>query len=328
MFKMRIDSEASSHLHSSEDPDEPPSGSSAVARSKPPHNGSEKDGLIDRIKYLVTGRHHKTDNSLREVIEEYIVEPDDFNTDSVSTHERILLSNMLKLRDVSVLNVMIPRADIVAIDVDITKDDLFALLAEKQFSRFPVYSETLDDVLGTVHIKDIVANIAQGRTINLLEIMSEVPIVSPSMPILDLVLKMRQSRRHMALVVDEFGGIDGLVTIGDVIEAILGEIDDEHDTQDDPEIIDLENGSVVADARVSLEEFEERFGTILKAEEREESDTLGGLVFDLAGHVPVRGEMITHESGIIFEILEADPRKISSIKISNIPEAVDDIHAE
>ena len=123
----------------------------------------------------------------------------------------------------------------------------------------------------------------------------------------------------MALVVDEYGGIDGLVTIGDVIESIIGEIDDEHDTEDTPQMIDGSNGSILADARVSIENFEACYGSILYPEEREESDTLGGLVFDLAGRVPVRGEIITHKSGMLFEIIDADARRINRLKIRNIP---------
>jgi len=119
--------------------------------------------------------------------------------------------------------------------------------------------------------------------------------------------------------VDEFGGIDGLVTIGDVIEAIVGEIDDEHDLDDDPQMLEVEDGVVVADARVDLEEFEERFGMFLSDEEREEIDTLGGLVFTIAGRVPVRGEILTHECGMVFEIIDADPRKINRLRIRDIP---------
>ena len=125
----------------------------------------------------------------------------------------------------------------------------------------------------------------------------------------------------MALVVDEYGGIDGLVTVGDIIEAIIGEVDDEHDIQEDPSLTEHKDGSVIADARVNLEEFEERYGTILTEEEREESDTLGGLVFDTAGRVPARGEMITHDTGMVFEVLEGDPRRIERIKITHIPKA-------
>lgn len=289
----------------------------------PERSGSKKHetpGLMSRLKYVITGKKENGDGGLREAIEEYIIEPQDFNGDSVSTHERILLSNILKQRDVSVVDVMIPRADIVALDINIEHDDLYALLSDIQFSRLPVYEGSLDNVLGTVHIKDIVACLAKGQEIRLQGMVTEIPIVSPSMPILDLVLKMRNSRRHMALVVDEYGGIDGLVTLGDVIESIIGEIEDEHDPQNDPQMKETGDGVVVADARVDLDDFEARFGQVLSEEEREESDTLGGLVFDLAGRVPARGEVITHSNGMIFEVLDADPRRINRLRITNIPQ--------
>ena len=321
MLEMRIDLEnlpLTDTAHTSQD--ETPDDRSERGCSKK----HERPGFLPRLKFLITGRKDRGDDDLREAIEEYIVKPQGFNTDSVSTHERVLLSNILKLRDITVVDEMIPRADIVAIDVDIKQDDLLALLADLQFSRLPVYKETLDDVLGTVHVKDIVAGLSKGEKINLKEMITEIPIVSPSMPILDLVLKMRHSRRHMALVVDEYGGIDGLITIGDVIESIIGEIEDEHDTQDDPQMLEaLDGSSVVADARVWLEEFERRYGHILDEEEREESDTLGGLVFYLAGRVPARGEVLTHSNGMMFEILDADPRRINRLKITRIPQNPD-----
>lgn len=321
-MKMRPDPNVSTLNIPSEDPEEPPSESPlSVSFENISITPPEKPGLWARVKYLFTGKSEKSDNGLREAIEEYIVEPDSFNTDSVSTHERILLSNILKLRDITVFDVMIPRADIAAVEANISKKDLFEFLSETHVSRFPVYNDTLDNVIGTVHVKDILGAIAKGEKLSIVDMVSDVPIVSPSMPILDLVLKMRHSRRHMALVVDEFGGIDGLVTIGDVIESIIGEIEDEHDTQTDPQMIEINKGTVIADARVQLDEFEDRYGRILNEEEREESDTLGGLVFDLAGRVPVRGEVITHPSGMLFEVLEADSRKINSLKITSIPEA-------
>ncbi|MEM6781273.1 MAG: transporter associated domain-containing protein, partial [Pseudomonadota bacterium] len=146
----------------------------------------------------------------------------------------------------------------------------------------------------------------------------------PSMPVLDLMLQMRQSKKHMAMVIDEYGGIDGLVTIGDVLEAIVGEIDDEFDLDEHPEMIERNDGSVLADARVDIDEFEERYGELLTEEERNDIDTLGGLVFSVAGRIPARGEVLKHDSGIVFEILDADPRRINRLRIKNIPEKTDE----
>ena len=262
----------------------------------------------------------KQDTSLREAIEEYIdEEPQSLEADAETLHERALLSNILALRDISVDKVMVPRADIIAIDVGANKEELFALIAEGQVSRLPVFKDTLDDVIGTIHLKDIVAAQSSGKDFVIGENITEIPIVSPAMPILDLLLTMRQSRRHMALVVDEYGGIDGLVTIGDIVESVLGEIEDEHDTQEDPQLMPDTDGSVMADARVSIDHFENEYGTLLNDDERSESDTLGGLVFAIAGRVPVRGEVLTHDTGMEFEIIDADPRRVNVIRIRKIP---------
>lgn len=283
-------------------------------------------GLLDRMKSLFgNGNGRGSDHeALREAIEEYIDEPPHPETDAVSAHERVLLSNILHLRDVRVYDVMVPRADIAAIEIETGREDLLDFLAERQFSRFPVYRGTLDDVLGTVHIKDVITAIAQGRKIRLKDLLADIPVISPSLPILDLLLEMRKTRRHIALIVDEYGGIDGLVTMGDVMEAIIGEIDDEHDRETAPQIVEEADGSILADARLDIEEFEQRFGAILSEEEREESDTLGGLVFAMAGRVPARGEVLAHATGMIFEVLEADPRRISRLRIRDIPKPSND----
>ncbi|MGH1397702.1 MAG: hemolysin family protein [Alphaproteobacteria bacterium] len=263
----------------------------------------------------------KTDTSLRDAIEEYIEEPDALEMDAEALHERALFSNILALRDIAVDQVMIPRADILAIDVNASRDDIFAMLADKQVSRIPVYKDNLDDVLGTIHLKDIIACMANNKEFSIKDNITEIPIVSPSMPILDLLLTMRQSRRHMALVVDEYGGIDGLVTIGDIVESVLGEIDDEHDPEQETQILEQDDGALLVDARYEIEDFEGRYGHVLKDEEREENDTLGGLVFTLAGRVPARGERLKHSSGMVFEIMDADPRRVHLIRVRNVPVA-------
>jgi len=266
----------------------------------------------------------KQDTSLRDAIEEYIEEPENYSLetmDSEALHERALLTNILTLRDISVDKVMVPRADIIAVDANADKNELLRLIAENQVSRLPVFQGTLDDVIGTIHLKDILAAQAENSEFVIRENITEIPIVSPAMPILDLLLTMRQSRRHMALVVDEYGGIDGLVTIGDIVESVLGEIEDEHDTQEEPQLLIDKDGSILADARVSIDHFEHEYGSLLSEDERDESDTLGGLVFTIAGRIPVRGEVLTHDTGMEFEIMDADPRRINVIRIRNIPDA-------
>lgn len=258
----------------------------------------------------------KTDTTLRETIEEYIEENSGEQPEnSISEHEKTLISNILDLKDMKASDIMIPRADIVAISLKTTEEELMNLLAEQQYSRLPVYYETLDNVVGAIHIKDIISTIANKQKLVLKDLIREIPIVSPSMQLPDLLLQMRMTRKHMVLVVDEFGGIDGLINVADVIEAIVGELEDEHDPEDQAEIIKHDDGTYMADSRFDLEEFEEHFGKILNEDERQEHDTLGGLVFEIAGRIPARGEIIKHSSGIAFEIMEADPRRIHKIRI-------------
>ncbi len=285
------------------------------------HSGKAKPRIFEQF-FKKLGRH-KSDSTLRHAIEEAMVNGGttrDSDVDALTaSHERLLITNILHLRDMTAVDVMIPRADIVAVEIDTPQSDLLAMLSQKQNSRFPVYRETLDDVVGTIHMKDILATLALGQPIVIADLIRSVPIVSPSLPVLDLLVQMRESKKHMALVVDEYGGIDGLVTIGDIIEAIIGEINDEYDNYKHPQILEHSDGSIIADGRVDIEEFEDRYGKVFDEDEREDIDTLGGLVFALAGRVPARGEVLSHESGIEFEVLDADPRRINRLKIRNIP---------
>lgn len=301
----------------SEPPDleSPPS-----AQETTEHNRQEQPGIgiLHVVKNMLLG---KPDTNLRETIEEYIEEDKTETTEnpSVSDHEKQLLGNILKLRDLTAFDVMIPRADIVAINKDATEEELLDILANKLHSRLPVYKETLDNVIGSIHAKDIISALATGKKIDIPALVREIPLVSPSMKVLDLLLQMRMTGKHMVLVIDEFGGVDGLIAIGDVIEAVVGEIDDEHDPEEKPEVQLKSDGTVIADARLDLDDFEQRFGIKLSPEEKEESDTLGGLIFTMAGQVPSRGEILKHESGLIFEILEADTRRIKSVSVKNLP---------
>ncbi|MBB3066545.1 MULTISPECIES: hemolysin family protein [Limibacillus] len=261
------------------------------------------------------------DSTLRESIETILEESELHSSGEddtpISDHERVMLLNTLKLRHLTAYDVMVPRADIVAVEAGTSLDSLLKLMAEKGHSRLPVYRETLDEVIGFVHIKDVLAN--QSKRKRLTGIAREVLIIAPSMRVLDLLLDMRLSRVHMAMVVDEYGGIDGLVTIEDLVEEIVGEIEDEHDVASAPRLIRRPDGNLVVDARMDIEEFESQTGPILTEEEREEDiDTLGGLVVSLAGHVPARGELVSHPSGISFEVLEADPRRIKRLRVHNI----------
>jgi len=236
------------------------------------------------------------------------------------SHERKLIENILEIRDQPISELMVPRADIVAVDADTDRETLLRLLVDRSHSRLPVYRDTLDDVTGIVHIKDVLKVIAEGGDFSLEDIVRPVSIVAPSIRVLDLLLDMRKTHQHMALVIDEFGGIDGLITIEDLVEGIVGEITDEHDRAVTATMIEKADGSLLADARVPIEDFEARVGPVLEQDERDEVDTLGGLVFSLAGRVPSRGELLTHpSSGLEFEIIDADPRRIKRVRVRNPP---------
>lgn len=226
-----------------------------------------------------------------------------------------LIDNIRDIRDLKAEDVMVPRADIVALPITATHDDLLALYIDRPHTRLPIYQDTLDDIVGFVHIKDVMTALAQGRPVTVKDLIRDVMIISPSLPVLDLLVDMQQSKRQLAVVVDEYGGIDGLIGMNNIIEAIVGEIRDEHITTKSPRLVERSDGTILADARVYIEDFEERYGSVLTEEEREEIDTLGGLLMSLAGHLPVRGEKLDHSSGWQFEVIDADPRRVKRMRI-------------
>lgn len=230
--------------------------------------------------------------------------------------ERALIANVLRLRETSADDVMIPRADIVAMPGDISLDDALAMMRRENHSRMPVYRGQLDDIIGMIHVKDLIAYVGTSEAFALEKLLRQPLMVAPQMPVLDLLLMMRQKQMHMALVIDEYGGIDGLVTIEDLIETIVGDISDEHDVPVSSMITERPDGSYDIDARCPIEKFEQVLGPILTEDEREaEIETIGGLVFRLAGHVPTRGEVLTHEGGFGFRILDADARHIRRVRV-------------
>lgn len=274
--------------------------------------------LAQWLSSIFKPRNGNGTEALREALEDIMDEIEEDHDDNASnvTYEKILLENFLELRELTVEDIMIPRADIAALEKNASQEEIFALLGEKQYSRIPVYDESLDNIIGTVHLKDIVSQFATKQKIDLLSVVRDLPIVSPALPVLDLLHFMREEKKHMVAVVDEYGGTDGLATISDVMDEIIGEVDDEFDAAADPEMIHKPDGTIHADARLEIEELEETLGAFLDEEEREEIDTVGGLVFSLAGRVPALGETVRHpQSGHIFEILDADPRKVTRVKI-------------
>ena len=277
-----------------------------------------KATFLGRMRHLLWRRSHE--GGVRESIAELVQEAADaVQEDGVAPEldrqERVLIANVLRLRGTTADDVMVPRADIIAMAVDVTLDQALEMIRREGHSRMPVFREQLDDIVGMVHIKDVFAYVGRAEEFDLEQIVRAPLMVAPQVPVLDLLLQMRQARIHLALVVDEYGGIDGLVTIEDLVETITGDIADEHDEEDTPLITERPDGTLDIDARLPVEAFEARFGAVLTADERAaDVDTVGGLIFTLAGRVPSRGEVVTHPSGMEFRVLDADPRRIRRLR--------------
>jgi CBS domain containing-hemolysin-like protein len=262
-----------------------------------------------------------------------------------------MMVNLIEFARMRVDDVMVPRVDIVSIEESAPLHELLVRFAEANHSRLPVYRETLDDLIGMVHIKDLLAwmlktssqkkrrkaarppeqetvaaekvslrSVDLTKSIKQAGIIRDLLFVPPSMPVADLLVKMQATHLHMAIVVDEYGGTDGLLTIEDLVEVIVGDISDEHDTGDENLIRDLGRGTFIADARVPIEDVESLLNRPLLADDREEeADTLGGLIFAMLGRVPARGELVRHPSGVEFEVAESDPRRVKKIRIHTNP---------
>ncbi len=279
------------------------------------------------------------DTSLRESLEEMIEQHGGDNGNGEFRPEaRLMMLKLVEFADLRVDDVMVPRADIIAIEASAPLSALLDIFADANHSRLPVYREILDDPVGMIHIKDVMRWVTErnsgqmsggkGRKpLNLtraqlsipvedLDLMREMLFVPPSMPAADLLVKMQSTRSHMAIVVDEYGGTDGLVTIEDVMEQIVGDISDEHDETGELRLKPASNGTLVADARADIDDVEKVLGVdLLPDDQEEDADTLGGLIFTMLGRVPVRGELVRHGSGLEFEIVEADPRRVRKLRI-------------
>jgi CBS domain containing-hemolysin-like protein len=277
---------------------------------------------------------------LRELIEDALARS---TSNALSVQERSMLLRILRFGTLTVEDVMVPRADIVAVDESVDIEEMMRVFRKAEHSRVPVYRETLDDPRGMIHIRDLMswiteeANGGDGldlgkvdlkRSVGSIDILRDLIYVPGSMSVVDLLLKMQTSQLHLALVVDEYGGTDGLVSIEDLVEEVVGEIADEHDVEEEPLIrVDPRLG-LIADARTPVEDIEEHLGVELVSDEQEEDiDTLGGVVFSLAGRVPSRGELVHHPSGVEFEVLDADPRRIKRLRI-HLPKEPDTAKAE
>lgn len=262
--------------------------------------------------------------SLEEAIDEHVGEPGD--RDDLSAVERTMLKNLLHFGERLVDDAAVPRADIVAFDVDDSFAMLVELFREAGHSRVPVFEDSLDNVVGMIHLKDVYARIATTfddavsskpfLDFDVRSLLRTVLFVPSSMRVLDLLARMRSGRTHMAIVVDEFGGTDGLVTIEDLVEEIVGNIEDEHDEDEAKLLQAIGDDLYEADARLELSELEAETGQVFATPEiGDEVDTLGGMVFMLAGRVPAVGEMIAHPSGWRFEVIDGDPRMVRRLRL-------------
>jgi CBS domain containing-hemolysin-like protein len=309
----------------------------ADSASEPSQAREPPAGLFDRLRALFG----LGPASVRDDLEDALVGAG-ANAD-FTPQERAILTNVLGLHDVRVADVMVPRADIIALGIDAPLSEVLSLFRTAGHSRLPVHGETLDDPRGMVHIRDFVDYLAAEPQFGLVSdaaraeadaapdadpklgmrlplsranILRPVLFAPPSMPALDLLVKMQASHTHMALVIDEYGGTDGLVSIEDVVEAIVGDIEDEHDETDAREIAQTPDGAFIVDARASLEAVSQALGVDLSAlADAEDVDTIGGLIMSKAGRVPGRGEIVTGLGEFEFEILDADPRRVKRLKI-------------
>ena len=299
-----------------------------------PEEGSR--GLFERLRALFGLEPASVRDDIEDALEEAGTNAD------FTPQERAILKNVLALHEVRVADVMVPRADIVSVSVEATLGELLALFRTAGHSRLPVYGDTLDDPRGMVHIRDFmdflasepsfglvgaptseaapaerkaVAEFGMDTPLSAARILRPVLFAPPSMPALDLLVKMQASHTHMALVIDEYGGTDGLVSIEDVVESIVGDIEDEHDEADRPQIVAAGDGAFIVEARASLEDVSKALGVDLSAL-GEDVDTIGGLLTATVGRVPIRGEIVPAPlDGYEFEILDADPRRVAKLRV-------------
>ena len=273
--------------------------------------------LISSIKSIFFSSNKE---NIKDVLED-IIEDNGNSVESIDDGTKKIFKNIIQLNDKCIEDVMIPRADIDAVSSSIKINQLITFINKTKHSRIPVYDENLDKVIGMVHIRDLFEKINKTakvkRDIKISKsIVRKILFSSPSMRILDLLLKMRSEQIHMSIVVDEFGGTNGLVTIEDLVEEIVGEIKDEHDFEEIDIIKKISKKTYEVSARVTVDEFEKKLGVFFESVDKEDIGTVGGLVFNLIGKIPSRGQVIGHKSGLEFTILDADTRKIKRLLVN------------
>jgi CBS domain containing-hemolysin-like protein len=253
------------------------------------------------------------EDSVNELIKEHDLR------DTIHTEERAMLQNFIDFKDLRAHEVMIPRTYIIGIAYDASFDELKEKFIKEGHTRVPVFKESLDEISGFVHMKDFVPYIGKESEFKISLVIRELLYAPRSMKVIDLLVKMRLSGIHIAIVLDEYGGTDGLVTIENLVEEIIGDIRDEHDSQEEPELVKAVGEGYVIDGKAKIEEIEERFNLNLASED-DSFETFGGFILAYLGRIPKRGEIIKHASGMVIEIIDADIRKIKTakVKISNI----------
>ena len=260
-------------------------------------------------------------NKIDKELEQFVakrINADDLKGNSLS-HENEFLKNLAGLRGITASDVMVPRINIVSVAMSDDFNEIVRQLIVANHSRVPVRNESLDDIVGIIHIKDVLAHLYSKEKKDIKSLLKEPIFVSPSISLLDLLHEMRIKRRHLALVVDEYGGIDGLVTIEDLVEELVGEIEDEHDSLTECRLDKMPDGSLIVEARIAIDLLEDFLVSIKQQDLNEEIDTLGGFIISISGRVPVIGEVVRHSSsGLEFEILDADPRRIVLVRIRGL----------
>ena len=320
----------------------------ADSQQEPPSPGAQPDSSRNRpfLRRIADVLRARNTSSLREDLTDALSE-ENHHKDAFSPEERAMLNNILTLRELRVEDVMVPRAEIDAVDLSTTLGELLVALENSGHSRLPVYHETLDDPRGMIHIRDVlnhITRVARGkrrgrprkdagqqrpadldlsvvelsRPVSDLSVIRPVLFVPPSMFASDLMARMRAARIQMALVIDEYGGTDGLVSLEDIVEMVVGDIEDEHD-DDEPMVTRTEDGVFVVDARAEIDQVARMIGSGFSAGEHEEDvDTVGGMIFNSLGRVPVRGEVVQAIQGFEFHVLDADPRRVKRVRIVQV----------
>ena len=275
---------------------------------------SSKNNFLKKILKIFSSEDK---NNLRESIQGAIEESSKNGHDNsnLSYKEKTILENILTINKLKASDIMVPRAEIISASYQSNYDDLIVIINKESHSRIPIYRKDLDDVIGMVHIKDLIKFISSNskEQFQIKDIIKDILFVPPSMPVLNILLKMQSTKLHMALVIDEHGGTDGLVTIEDLVEEIVGEIQDEHDNEEVIDFKKIDDNTFVADAKMEVSDFIKRTNMDFNSDK---VDTLGGYVFSLINRVPHKGEIIkTEDKKYAFEIVDADPRKIKVLKI-------------